>query len=92
MRKALQKVKVLLGSKKAASRGKVRCRFFSLLLLLGTAAVVSGGGPEKNVEEQRLDAVVKEFQARINIPEQVSASIVEANEHLVSVEHFPRAR
>jgi len=58
---------------------------------LGIVVLLSTGAPGSNIEEQRLNTVVREFQSRLGIAEQVSVSIVEVNEYLVSVQHSPEA-
>ena len=63
----------------------MRYLLISLLGFLGTI-VLSSGSPASSIEEQKLDAVVREFRARLGISEQVSVSIVEVNEYVVSVQ------
>ena len=60
-----------------------------LFWLLGKVALVSGDEVPKEVGEQGLVAIVKEFQGRLGISEQVAVSIVEAEKYLVSVQRSP---
>lgn len=48
--------------------------------------VAANPGLPATIEEESLNAIVKEFQGRLHVPQLVSPSIVEFNEYLVSVE------
>jgi hypothetical protein len=82
----LQNSKVFTGTQKTSRKIKIG-PLIVLLGFLGSAALVSSAGSSAaNIEEQSLNAIVKEFRDRLHITQPVSVSIVDVNEYLVSVE------
>ena len=60
--------------------------FVASLYFTGAGVSLAGAANAGTIDEQKLNAIAKEFQLRLGIPQPISISLVEVNKYLVSVQ------